>query len=125
MKNSIDLSKINVKETPKKIIKANFDGTEKDFEIRALNDGERVNFFSLLGSGKDVHRTRNMYVYLLTCGLNIEDSVAAILFDNVNAETIRVGDEVFKLSNLFEEAKAQEAENAEKNSAAETQSARE
>ena len=121
MKNKIDLSKIDIKKTPTKTITANFDGEEKEFEIRALNDGEKLNLLSLLVQSKDVWRTRNLYVCLLTCGLDIEQNVAAALYDNKNAEAVRVGDLIYELSELFDAEKASEAENAEKNSPAETQ----
>lgn len=121
MKNKIDLSKIDIKKTPTKTITANFDGEEKEFEIRALNDGEKLNLLSLLVQSKDVWRTRNLYVCLLTCGLDIEQNVAAALYDNKNAEAVRVGDLIYELSELFDAEKTAEAETAEKNSPAETQ----
>lgn len=120
MENKIDLSKIPVKETAKKTIRANFDGSEKEYEIRALTDGEKNNLMSLFSSAKDVYRFRNIYVFLLSCGLDIEPDVAAFLYDNVNTEAIRVGDEIFSLLNLFEKEKVKEAEEAEKNSGKET-----
>ena len=119
MKNEIDLAKIPARETARKTIRANFDGAVKDFEIRALTDGEKLNLSTLFSTGKDVMRTRNLYVCLLTCGLDIEQSVAAWLFDHANAEAVRVGDEIFAFSRVFEEAKDVEAERAEKNSAGE------
>ena len=116
MKNEIDLSKIAVKELPTKIIKANFDGVEKDYTIRALNDGEKMSMDSLLYTSRNVYRTRDLYVLLLTAGLDIEQAVAAFLFDNVNAEAVRVGDEIFQFTKSFEDAKTAEADKAEKNS---------
>lgn len=116
MKNEIDLSKISVKELPKKTIKANFDGTEKEYEIRVLNDGEKMTLDSLLYTSRNVYRTRDLYVFLLSAGLDIEQAVAAFLFENVNAEAVRVGDEIFQFTKSFEDAKVAEAESAEKNS---------
>lgn len=116
MKNDFDLSKIAVKELPKKVIKANFEGTEKEYEIRALNDGEKMTLDSLLYTSRNVYRTRDLYVFLLAAGLDIEQAVAAFLFENVNAEAVRVGDEIFNFTKGFEDAKAAEAEKAEKNS---------
>ena len=121
MKNRIDLSKIDIKKTPTKTITANFDGEEKEFEIRALNDGEKLNLLSLLVQSKDVWRTRNLYVCLLSCGLDIEQNVAAALYDNCNAEAVRVGDMIYELSELFDAEKTAEAETAEKNSQVETE----
>lgn len=123
MKNKIDLSKISIKETAKKKITAEFDGEKKQYEIRALNDGEKLNLLSLLASSKDVWRIRNLYVFLLSCGLDIEQSVASALYDNRNAEAVRVGDLIYEFSNIFDEEKAAEAETAEKNSPGETAAA--
>lgn len=123
MKNKIDLSKISIKETAKKKITAEFDGEKKQYEIRALNDGEKLNLLSLLASSKDVWRIRNLYVFLLSCGLDIEQSVASALYDNRNAEAVRVGDLIYEFSNIFDEEKAAEAEKAEKNSPGETAAA--
>lgn len=116
MKNEFDLSKISVKELPKKIIRANFDGTEKDCEIRALSDGEKMTLDSLLYTSRNVFRTRDLYVFLLTAGLDIEQTVAAFLFENATPEAVRVGDEIFQFTKSFEDAKTNEAETAEKNS---------
>lgn len=116
MKNEFDLTKIAVKEQPTKTIKVNFDGTEKDCEIRALSDGEKMNLDSLLFTSRDVYRTRNLYVFLLSAGLDIEQQVAAFLFENVNAEAVRVGDEIFNFTKSFDDAKTAEAKKAEKNS---------
>ena len=120
MKNKIDLTKIGVKQTPTKRITANFDGEEKEYEIRALNDGEKLNLLSLLANSKDVWRIRNLYVCLLSSGMDIEQNVAAALYDNRNEEAVRVGDMIYELSELFDAEKTAEAETAEKNSGAET-----
>lgn len=121
MKNKIDLSKINVRKTATRWITANFDGESKKYEIRALNDGEKINLLSLLANSKDVYRIRNLYVCLLSCGLEIEQNIASSLYDNCNAEALRVGDMIYELSEIFEETKAEEADAAEKNSPAETE----
>ena len=123
MKNKIDLSKINIKKTPHKWITANFDGENKRYEVRALNDGEKVNFGHLLAGDKDVFRLRNMYVCLLACGMEIEQDIAAALYDNCLEEAVRIGNIIFELSELFETEKAKEAETAEKNSSGETAAA--
>ncbi len=115
--NTIDLSKISVKETAKGTVKANFEGTEKEYSIRALTDGEKANMDSLLVVSRDVFRVRNMYVFLLSCGLDIEQPVASFLFDNCTEEAMKVGDAVYELSRSFDEAKETEAKAAEKNSA--------
>lgn len=116
MKNDFDLTKIPVKELPKKVIKANFEGTEKEYEIRALSDGEKMTLDSLLVTARNVFRTRDLYVFLLATGLDIDQAIAAFLFENANAEAVRVGDEIFQFAKSYEDAKAAEAEKAEKNS---------
>lgn len=114
--NQLDLSKIAVKEMPTKVIKANFDGTEKEYTIRSLTEGEMVNFQALLVARRDVMRVRSMYIMLLSCGLGWEQDVCDILWDNCNAEAMRVGDAIWEFHNSVEKAKAEEAEKAEKNS---------
>ena len=116
MKNDIDLSKIAVKELPRKTIEANFDGTKKPYEIRAFSDGEKMTLDSLLMTSRNVFRTRDIYVFLLSTGLDIEQAVAGFLFDNCNAEAVRVGDLIFEFAKSFDTAKAEEAKEAEKNS---------
>ena len=118
--NTIDLSKISVKETAKGTIKANFEGTEREYSIRALTDGEKANMDSLIVTSRDVFRVRNMYVFLLSCGLDIEQAVASFLFDNCTEEAMKVGDAVYELSKSFDEAKNKEVRDAEKNSEAGT-----
>lgn len=61
-------------------------------------------------------RVRNIYVCLLSCGLDLDDAVADLLYDNVTAEAMRVGDLIFNFSREFEAGKLKEAEEAEKNS---------
>lgn len=119
MKNEFDLSKIAANDTPHKLIKANFEGTAKDYEIRALTDGEKMNLTILLSNDRDVMRTRKLYTCLLSCGLDIDQRTAETLFDRATPEALRVGDEIFTFSRMFEESKAAEAEHAEKNSKAE------
>ena len=58
--NDIDLSKLTIKENPTKVIRANFDGTEKDFTISALSDTEQNDFNHILHNSNDVFRHRNM-----------------------------------------------------------------
>lgn len=115
MKNEIDLSKISVKQLPTKKIKANFDGTEKEFTITALSDGDRATFGSILSGKDDIYRARNLYVLLIASGLGLDQDVAAYLYDNVTSEAIRVAGEVFEFDQSFVSAKNAEAEEAEKN----------
>ena len=115
MKNEIDLSKIAVKELPTKKIKANFDGTEKEFTVTALSDGDRATFGSILSGKDDIYRSRNLYVLLLAAGLGLDQDVAAYLYDNVTDEAVRVAGEIFAFDQSFVKAKNAEAEKAEKN----------
>ena len=113
--NTIDLSKIPVKELPTTKIKANFDGTDKDFTVTAWGDGDQMTFAALSADKEDVFRLKKLYVFLLSSGLGIEQELAACLYANVNDEAIRVGNEIFKFNQSVAEAKNKEAENAEKN----------
>jgi hypothetical protein len=115
MKNEIDLSKIAVKQLPTKKIKANFDGTEKEFTITALSDSEQYDFQALWNNSTDVFRNRNLNVLLLTCGLGIQQEVAALLYEYKRDEATRVANEIFTFTREFEKTKADETEKAEKN----------
>lgn len=113
--NEIDLSKLTVKELPKKTIKANFDGAEKEFTITALSDSEQYDFQALWNNSTDVFRNRNLNVLLLTCGLGIRQEVAALLYEYKRDEAARVANEIFKFTREFEKSKSDETEKAEKN----------
>ncbi len=117
MKNKIDLAKLPIKKLAKKWIKANFDGSEKKFEIRELTQGERMELAGFF-TAKNVNRTRNTYVLLLSCGLEIDPDQAELIYDYCTAEAIRVGDEIFKLSKFVADAEEEEMQEAEKNSEA-------
>lgn len=114
--NELDLSKIAIKDVATKKIKANFDGTEREYTIRALTDGAQLELKTLISRTNDAMRIRKMYILLLSCGMGWEPDVCELLFDNCSKEALRVGDEIFKLSRVFEDAKSAEAEKAEKNS---------
>ncbi len=115
MANEIDLSKIPVKEQATAVIKANLDGSEKEFTIRALTDGEKRNFFNIASGALDSFRFKKIYICLLSCGLGIDPDIAEVIFDHNTAEATRVGDEIFTLSEMETKAKADEAAEAEKN----------
>ena len=117
MKNKIDLAKLPIKKLAKKWIKANFDGSEKKFEIRELTQGERMELAGFF-TAKNVNRTRNTYVLLLSCGLEIDPDQAELIYDYCTAEAIRVGDEIYKLSKFVTDAEEEEMQEAEKNSEA-------
>ena len=114
--NKIDLEKILVKELPSKTIKANFDGTAKNFQITAMSDGDRSTFAAILADREDVLRAKKIHVFLLVAGLGLEQEVAEFLYDNVSDESIRVAHEIFNFDQEFIAAKAKEQEEAEKNS---------
>lgn len=113
--NEIDLSKLSIKETPTKTIKANFDGTEKDFTISALTDVEQNDFQVIANNSSDVFRNRNMHVLLLSCGLGIAQEVAGLIYEHAHKEAVRVANIVFEFTKEFAAAKAEEAGKAEKN----------
>lgn len=115
MKNKIDLAKLPIKKLARKWIKANFEGKEKKYEIRELTQGERMEIGGFFTS-KNVHRTRNLYVLLLSCGMEIEPQRAEMLYDYCTEEALRVGDLIWKHSKIITDAEEQEAEEAEKNS---------
>lgn len=117
MENKIDLSKISIKETATKTIKANFEGTEKEYQIRALTDSEKADYLLLCRETTNVHRYRNAYVFLLESGMDLNPDVAGILYDNCRDEAVRVASEIFEFSKFFDESKAAEKAEAEKNSA--------
>ena len=123
--NDIDLSKLTIKETPTKVIRANFDGTEKDFTISALSDTEQNDFNHILHNSNDVFRHRNMHILLLTCGLGWQQEIAALIYEHKNEEAVRVANLIFEFTSELAKAKKTEAELAEKNlpPAAETPSA--
>jgi hypothetical protein len=119
MKNEIDLSKIKAKELPEKKIKANFDGTEKEYIIRAFSDGEKVTAEAILQTSSNVNRIRDYYVFLISTAMEIDQLIAVYLYDNVTEETIRVGQIIHEFVEEFENKKAEESKTAEKNSKAE------
>lgn len=118
----IDLSKIPVKETASKIIEANFDGTKAEYKIHALSD-QYLQCLNLLRMRNNTTKGVDLYVLLLTAGLDAIDGdefQAKYLVENCNAEAVRVGNEIYSLTDDFLTAKNKEAEEAEKNSATDT-----
>lgn len=113
--NDIDLSKLTIKENPTKVIRANFDGTEKDFTISALSDTEQNDFNQILTNSSDVFRHRNMHILLLTCGLGWQQEIAALIYEHKNDEAVRVANLIFEFTSELAKAKKAEAEKAEKN----------
>lgn len=116
MKNEIDLSKIKAKELPEKKIKANFDGNEKEYIIRAFSDGEKVSAEGILRASSNVNRIRDYYVFLISTAMEIDQLIAGYLYDNVTEEAIRVGHIIHEFIEEFENKKTEEAKTAEKNS---------
>lgn len=113
--NEIDLSKLTIKETPTKKIRANFDGTEKEFTIAALSDAQQNDFETIVANTGDVFRNRNAHILLLVCGLGIDQETAAILYELKHDETVRVANEIFTFTKELNTSKEKEAEQAEKN----------
>lgn len=123
--NEIDLSKLTIKQPVTKNIKANFDGTEKDFTISALSEPEQSEFQEIVTDSEDVLRRRKAYIFLLVCGLSWEQNAAAIVYEYANAEALRVANEIWEFTQSLNKEKQKTAEDAEKNSppAAETAAA--
>lgn len=115
---SIDLSKIPVKSTPRKTIKANFGDGEKEYWIRALGDADRMCVQMLYAGDSDVMRPVALYVLLLTAGLeaiNENQETAKWLVKNSTDAAQEVGNEIYNMTIEFYKAKDAEAEQAEKN----------
>lgn len=116
--NSIDLAKIPVKETARRLIDANFGDGEKQYWIRALNDADRMCISMLHTGQRDVQRPIDLYVIILTAGLealNEDQEAARFLVKNVTEEAQRVGNIIYDLTTEFYRLKDKEAEQAEKN----------
>lgn len=114
----INLSRIPIKELPRKTILCNFDGEEKEYWIRALDESKRMCIQSLW-TGNDVLRPAKLYTLLLTAGLeaiNEEQEIAQFLLENVTEEAKRVGNEIYAFTAEYYEKIAEEAEEARKNS---------
>lgn len=119
--NEIDLSKITVKEIPSKVIKANFDGTEKEFTIFEMTDAQLAQLATMRLDRGDYNRVRTCIVFMLSAGLQIPFTTAEFLFDNVPEESVRVAQLIDSFGVDLQEAKNKEAVEAEKNSVTETQ----
>ena len=116
MENEIDLTKISVKETASKKIQANLDGTIKDYTIYALNDSHKFSIMTLMGSD-DPDKYLKIQKALFSYGLGFSSRVTDIVFASESVmEAIRIADEVYKFSDLFDRQKIKELEEAEKNS---------
>lgn len=114
-KNFIDLSKIKAKELPKKTIKANLDGEEREYEIHALSESNRNDLIVLL-LGEAPDRLTQSRILCLARGLDIDIATATALLNSESAdEAGRVADAVFELTDIYQRAKDAETEEAEKN----------
>lgn len=116
---TIDLSKIPAKEVPRKTVKANFGDGEKEYWIRSLDDADRMCVQMLYAvDQRDVRRPFELYVLLLTAGLeaiNGSQETARWLVRNCTDAAMDVGNEIYSLTLEFFKAKDAEAEEAEKN----------
>lgn len=115
---AIDLTKIPVKETARKLITADFGDGEKQYWIRALNDADRMCISMLHTAQRDVLLPIDLYVIVLTAGLEALDEdqeTARFLVKNVTAEAQRVGNIIYEFTTEYHNLKENEAEQAEKN----------
>jgi hypothetical protein len=116
---TIDLSKIPVKEMPRKLVKANFGDGEKEYWIRSLGDADRMCVQMLYSGDADVMRPYSLYVLLLTAGLEAiggNQETAKWLVKHCTDAAQAVGNEIYTLTIDFYKAKDVEVEQAEKNS---------
>lgn len=114
-KNFIDLSKVRAKELPKRKLRANLDGTEREYEIHALSESHRNDLIVLLLSEQPDRLTQSR-VLCLARGLDIDIATATALLDSdASDEAGRVADAVFELTDIYQRSKDKEAEEAEKN----------
>lgn len=114
--NHIDLSKLNVKKLVEKKIKANFTGTEEDYYIHSLTDGNKFDMMTIMSDQDSTLRVQKLHVFLLTVGLDIPEETANAIYSSNPVEAIRVANEILKLDTEFDFLKKLEAETAEKNS---------
>lgn len=115
----IDLSKIKVKETASEVIKAKFGDVEQEFMIHALNDADYSCISPIFENELDNFKTTKLYTLLLAAGLDAlhrDQAKALFLVTNCNAESVRVGNLIYSLTDRFYKSKREEAAEAEKNS---------
>jgi len=118
IKTKIDLSKIPAKELPRKKVTVDFGDGEAEYWIRALGDADRMCIQVLYGTD-NVFRPKDLYVLLLSCGLEVikgDQDIARLLVERATIPAQTVGNEIYSLTNDFYDSKDQEAEQAEKNS---------
>ena len=119
VQNSIDLSKIPVKETASKILKLDFGYGEGEYRIHALDDAMRQCIGLSEADEKDVLKTFNLYKLLLVGGLDAikgNQAVADYLLRNASTAAMQAGNEILMLTVEFYNSKDKEAAEAEKNS---------
>lgn len=118
IKTKIDLSKIPAKELPREKITVDFGDGEAEYWIRALGDADRMCIQVLYGT-ENVFRPKELYILLLSCGLeaiNGDQEIARLLVDRATLAAQTVGNAIYRMTNDFYESKDEEAEQAEKNS---------
>jgi hypothetical protein len=114
--NKIDLSKIKVKQLVEKKIKSTLTGESADYYIHSLSDGDKADIISILSDKTSPYRMKNLYIALLSAGMDIDSDVAEVLYQNNPIEVARVAQLIQELDSDFDFLKNEEAKEAEKNS---------
>ena len=115
---TIDLSKIKAKELPTKTVKANFGDGEKEYQVRALNDMDRIELARHVTNKSEVFVNSKVYLIALVGGLEAigrDEDAARVLLDACTTEALKVANEILDLTNEFYTKKSEEREKAEKN----------
>ena len=118
--NTIDLSKIKVKQAVEKKIKSTLTGEEEEYYIHSLSDGDKADIISIISDKNSTYRMKNLYIAILSAGMDIDSDVAEVLYQNNPVEVARVAQLIQELDNDFDFLKNEEAKEAEKNSSAGT-----
>jgi len=118
--NKIDLSKIKAKQLVEKKIKANFTGTEEEYVIHALSDGDKATMMTILADRNSPYRVQNLYIMIFSAGMDIDSETTKVLYENNPVEVARVANLIRELDEDFDFMKEEEAKSAEKNSSAGT-----
>lgn len=118
--NKIDLSKIKAKQLVEKKIKSTLTGEEAEYYIHSLSDGDKADIISIISDKNSTYRMKNLYIAILSAGMDIDAEVAEVLYQNNPIEVSRVAQLIQELDSDFDFLKNEEAKEAEKNSSAGT-----
>ena len=118
--NKIDLSKIKAKQLVEKKIKSTLTGEEAEYYIHSLSDGDKADIISIVSDKNSTYQMKNLYIAILSAGMDIDAEVAEVLYQNNPIEVSRVAQLIQELDSDFDFLKNEEAKEAEKNSSAGT-----